>query len=595
MNNSLRYIVRKVKIFSEIALGLTVGFSIISLITTIGFYVSKETLHVLSTGTNIVMLIFIFQELARFYFAPKKQIHLIERWFEILVSFLFIFLLFDITFFQNIVSYFFKRLSTTELQSINLTILNIILIGTFFIKSTKYLDSLLKLNLHPSALFALSFATIIFTGSIFLSLPKATIAGASTSYLDALFTSTSAVCVTGLVVNNTATHFTLFGQIIILLLIQIGGLGVMTLTTFFAAIVSGGLSVRVRFLMKEFFSQLNAGTIAKLIWRIFFFTLTIELIGAVILYISSDPVNYNGMGDLAFQSIFHSVSAFCNAGFSILQNGMMEKFVLNNPIYTLNIMVLIVLGGLGFTVLWDLSSYLRRDTHKNLKKFSRTHLSASSKLVLITSAVLIFGGGIIIFLLFQFQGFTKGSFFFNLYHSLFLSVTSRTAGFNTLASEGLSFSIAFFVIFLMWIGASPGSTGGGIKTTTFSLIFLSLFNTIRGKERLEIFNREISPKNINNAFQVLLANIGALSIGILVLLIIENNMQPLDLVFEAVSAASTVGLSRNVTPYLQSGSKIVIILLMFIGRVGFLNFFLAFYKPSKEPEYHYKTDTIMVG
>lgn len=588
-------IVKKIKIFSEIALGITAGFSIVALITTLGFYISLNTIQLLTDGTSIVLAIFVIQEVLRFIFAIRKRQHFFERWFEIGVSIVFVFLLFNPHLPVSTIWTLFPNMEEINAYSINLTILNSIIIIIFIIKGTKYVDSIMKLNLHPSAIFALSFAAIILTGSLFLTLPKATVSGESTSYIDALFTSTSAVCVTGLVVENTATHFTLFGKIIILLLIQIGGLGVMTLTTFFASIVAGGLSVKIRFLMKEYLSQLNAGNISKLILKILYFTLFIELMGAVILFLLSDNQHYNGIYDKMFQSVFHSVSAFCNAGFSTFNMNLMEDFILNNPLYPTIIMLLIIFGGLGFPVLLELSNYFKKGTSKNLRIFFRDKLSASTKIVLITTTILIFGGGFGIFIFMYFSNTLSPNWLMDAFHSIFLSVSSRTAGFNTNAIELLSYPVVFIIIFLMWVGASPGGTGGGIKTTTFTITFMSLFNTIRGKERMEFFKREISQKNINSAFQVLIANIFSLSVGILLLLIFEMDKQPIDLVFEAVSAASTVGLSRNLSPFLGDGGKMVIILLMFVGRVGFLNFFLAFYRPNKEPEYHYKTDNIMVG
>jgi len=465
----------------------------------------------------------------------------------------------------------------------------------FLLKSTKYFDAVLKLNLHPSALFALSFALIIFTGSVFLSLPKATVANQSTTYIDALFTSTSAVCVTGLVVHNTASHFTFFGQVVILALIQIGGLGVMTLTTFFSAIIAGGLSVKVRFLMKEYLSQLNVVSVAKLLRKILLYTFTIEAIGAIFLFAFNTNADKNNLFDRLFNSVFHSISAFCNAGFSTYENGLMQEYIQNNYLYLSIIMSLIVLGGLGFTVLAEMSQLLKFKNFKRWNYIIRDKFSVTTKIVFITTIFLIVFGSLFVFVLTPIDKADFSSIFNTFFHSVFLSITSRTAGFNTVPIELITVPAAFIVIFLMWIGASPGSTGGGIKTTTFSLSIYSLYNQILGKERLELFKKEITPTNLRDAYLVVIANILALSVGILFLLVMEKDKQPLDLVFEAVSAASTVGLSRNVTPFLGIGGKVVIILLMFIGRVGFLNFFLAFYKPSKEPNYHYTSESIIVG
>lgn len=581
----------KVKLYSEVLLFIIFIFSLVSLISIIGFYISEQAINSLFLFTRIALILFISQEILRIIIIPQKLIHIRERWFELAVSILFLAILLLENSFLRYIGSILVNYSSIEIKSIALTAKLVLLIIIFAIKSTRYFDSILKLNIHPAGIFAISFVIIILIGTIFLILPKATVPGKTTSLLDALFTSTSAVCVTGLVVHNTAEHFSLFGQIIILILIQIGGLGVMTLTTFFAAFLSGGLSVRVRLLMRDYFNQLNLGNIYQLILKIFIFTITIEIIGASILFV----LLYNPAESIemqVFHSIFHSVSAFCNAGFSTYPAGMMENLVQSNYLYLSVISILIILGGLGFTVLLEIYGLIT-SRKKNLSLYIKNNLSISSKIVILTTAAIISIGTLTVFLLNLTTGFLRD--FSSLFHSFFIVVSSRTAGFNTFAIELMPVSIAFLIIFIMWIGASPGSTGGGIKTTTFAITTMSLINHILGKERLEFAHRQIDQSNIYTAYLVVIANIVSLSLGIFLLLLLEPSKEPFDLVFEAVSAASTVGLSRNVTPHLGDGGKIIIILLMFIGRVGFLNFFLAFYKPSKEPNYHYKKETIMVG
>jgi len=591
MKNNL--VDQKVKFYSEILLSLITIHSVAVIFTILGFYVNYEVISSLLTSVEISIFLFIFQEIVRLLFSSTKLQHIKERWFEFVFSGILLTIISNENKILNLVERIFPNFTQSEILSFYLTFLVLLVAIVLLAKSVRYLDSLLKLNLHPAALFAISFALIILTGAVFLTLPKATVSGQSTSFIDALFTSTSAVCVTGLAVQNTATHFSTFGQTIILVLIQIGGLGVMTLTTFFAAVVGGGLSVRVRLLMKDYLSQLNMGSVSNLIIRIFLFTITIEFIGAIILFFSTYNTNNNIWQNIYFAT-FHSVSAFCNAGFSIYPNGLVENVVVNNYAYLSTIMLLIVFGGLGFTVLMDIQKLLF-SRKKNVALFVKNNFSLNSKIVLFTTLLLIVGGTLIIFL--TNQSISKGGNLVeqNLFHSLFMSITSRTAGFNTIAIEAITIPSAFIVIFLMWIGASPNSTGGGIKTTTFAITSMALLNQIREKDRMEFFKKEIDQQNINTAFMVLITNIIALSIGIFVLLIIEPSKQPFDLVFEAVSAASTVGLSRNLTPFLGDGGKVMIILLMFIGRVGFLNFFLAFYKPNKEPNYHYTKENIMVG
>ncbi|HRS02505.1 MAG TPA: potassium transporter TrkG, partial [Bacteroidota bacterium] len=282
----------KVKVISEAVLGLVALHSVIALLASIGFYIDENTINLLVITTRFSLVFFIIQEIIRFIFYPIRSSFFAERWLEFIFSILFCVILIFPSLIFDLIAYFAPRFSQKNANLIFLTLINIILIIIFIIKASKYTDAFLKINLHPAAIFAISFATIILIGSFLLSLPKATVEGETTTYIDALFTSTSAVCVTGLVVFNTATHFTRFGQIVILLLIQIGGLGVMTLTTFFAAMFAGGLSVRVRLLMKEYLGQLQMGGIAKLIKQIFGFTFTIEGMGAILLYaILSETTN----------------------------------------------------------------------------------------------------------------------------------------------------------------------------------------------------------------------------------------------------------------------------------------------------------------
>jgi len=585
----------KVKVISEAVLGLVALHSVIALLASIGFYIDENTINLLVITTRFSLVFFIIQEIIRFIFYPIRSSFFAERWLELIFSILFCVILIFPSLIFDLIAYFAPRFSQKNANLIFLTLINIILIIIFIIKASKYTDAFLKINLHPAAIFAISFATIILIGSFLLSLPKATVEGETTTYIDALFTSTSAVCVTGLVVFNTATHFTRFGQIVILLLIQIGGLGVMTLTTFFAAMFAGGLSVRVRLLMKEYLGQLQMGGIAKLIKQIFGFTFTIEGMGAILLYAILSETTNLPRNEIIYQSIFHSISAFCNAGFSTFKDGLMQYYIQNNAAFLIVIMLLIILGGLGFYVLLNIFEILKYQPQKSFKSKIKTQIRSQSKLVLISTLILVFGGAAMIFIFKPVAFYKPMTIPEQILHSFFLSVTSRTTGYNSIPSELLPIPVAIIVIFLMWIGASPGSTGGGIKTTTFSLVMLSLYNHLIGKERIEIFHREIDQKNIYQAYLVIAANLTALGIAYFFLILFEPDKTPLDLLFELISGASTVGLSRNVSPFLSIGGKIVIILTMFIGRVGFLNFFSAFIKPRPEPKYHYPKEEILVG
>jgi Trk-type K+ transport system membrane component len=288
----------------------------------------------------------------------------------------------------------------------------------------------------------------------------------------------------------------------------------MTLTTFFATIIAGGLSVKARFLMKEYLSQINVETVGKLLLKILQYTFIIETIGAIFLFIFGKSNEDKDFLSHIFNSIFHSISAFCNAGFSTYKDGMMQNLIQNNYWYLSGIMGLIVLGGLGFAVLVELSQLLKFKNLFNFKLYIKSKLSVSAKIVLLTTFALNIIGSILIFIIspniFQSLGTTFNTFF----HSVFTTISAKTAGYNSVPMELYSFPIAFVIIFLMWVGASPGSTGGGIKTTTFFLAFYSLLSQIRGKERVEVFKKELQPNNLTSAYLVIIANLLSLSIGI---------------------------------------------------------------------------------
>jgi Trk-type K+ transport system membrane component len=399
------------------------------------------------------------------------------------------------------------------------------------------------------------------------------------------------VCVTGLTVLDTSNDFTGFGKLIILFLVQVGGLGIMTLTTFFTVFFAGGMSYKVRVMMKDLLSEENVNEVRALLMKITFFTITIELIGAFFLYFSLEGSLTNISLEKLFSSIFHSVSAFCNAGFSIYSENLMERSISNNFYIPTIIMLLIVIGGLGFPVLSNLASY--RPWRKVIKRQNQ-RLSTYTKLVLATTFWLILISTFLIFIIEPFS-FKSMGVVEKLFHSLFLAITPRTAGFNIVSTELLGPATAIFIIVLMWIGASPGSTGGGIKTTTFSVTALSFLNQIRGRTQTRIFKRQISVESIHRASMVIFASLIALFAGSLILIWIEPDKEPLDLIFEATSALGTVGLSRDVTFHLGTGGKFVLIVLMFTGRIGILTFFLAFFKQGKDPHYLLPKVNITVG
>jgi trk system potassium uptake protein TrkH len=425
----------------------------------------------------------------------------------------------------------------------------------------------------PSRLLIFSFLAIILVGSLCLMFPQA-VHGDSLSFIDALFTSTSATCVTGLIVVDTGSKFTMLGQIIIAILVQLGGLGIMTFSTFFAFIFIGRFSLSGREVIQETLTQSPIKNIAGLLKTIFLFTIIIELIGATLLTLCF-WLQYPLTKSL-YYGIFHSVSAFCNAGFALFRNSFMDY----QGDWKINfiIVILIVLGGIGFVVLNELKRFFFQKRQK-----TETSFSFHSKIVLITTAVLIFGGMLIIFL-FEYKNVLHqkplGTKFLA---SLFQSITSRTAGFNTVDISLLTNSSLFFIIILMFIGASPGSCGGGVKTTTAGVIFAMLRARFQNREDVNILNRRIPEDIVSKAISVTFFSIFIILLSTILITTVEMHDLShqesrglfLETLFEVVSAFGTVGLSTGLTPDLTVFGKFVLIVTMFVGRVGPLTIALA--------------------
>ena len=581
----------KIKIGFDVFLACIGLISFVLFLIILGYELTDEQIKIIRIVITFITIIFVFQEFARWFFRTNIIKYIKSRWFENLLALLLMIELFFPGLIIKLLILTNPDLTIKQATLLYLGILNFIIMLALLIKILRYDYLLNKIKLQPGAIFALSFAFIIISGSLLLLLPNSTPQGTSLSFIDSLFTSTSAVCVTGLIVVDTAKNFTLMGQIIILMLIQVGGLGVMTLTTFFAMYLAGGVSFKVKIMMKDLLSQESLSEVRNLITRILIYTFVIEITGAIILYYSISGFKVFRW-DYVFSSIFHAISAFCNAGFSVFSLNLMEPKLAGNYLYPSTIMMLIVFGGLGFAVLSNIANLrIRTNKIKQLKH----RLTASSKIVIITTLILIFGGAIMIFLTEPFHFNNSFSTFDRFFHSLFLSITSRTAGYNTIPTEQLTYASMIVVILLMWIGASPGSTGGGIKTTTISLILLSLFNLMRGKDKVEVFKREIEPGTIKKAFMIMLSSLIFLGAGSFLLIWIEPDKQPLDLIFEATSALGTVGLSRNLSWFLGTGGKVIIIILMYVGRIGVLTFFLLFVKSAIQPRYTLPKTEIMIG
>lgn len=421
-------------------------------------------------------------------------------------------------------------------------------------------------NISPSGLILLSFAGIIAAGACLLMLPAAG-ADRPLTFLEALFTATSATCVTGLSVFDIGTRLTIFGQAVVLLLIQTGGLGIMTFSTFFIYLVSRRLSIRNREVLLQSLSQHPIRDMGRLLLAVFQVTFVFETAGAVCLWLRLRSDFSEGRA--VYLAVFHSISAFCNAGFSLLQNSLMDYR--DDVGVNLMVMFLVVSGGLGFIVLFDLVRTCRARI-----RGTRVSLSYHSRIVLLSSGWLIAGGAAALLCCEWFNTLHSCGWTTRLLAPLFQSVSARTCGFNTIPIGNLTDASLVVLAVLMFIGASPASTGGGIKTSTMTILLAMIAARFKNQEDVNLLNRRVSQDIVSRAMSV--AFCAALLIGCAVVLVVlfENGASPhpqthdtfLELLFEAVSAFGTVGLSTGITSALQDTSKIVLILLMYIGRVG---------------------------
>ncbi len=437
-------------------------------------------------------------------------------------------------------------------------------------------------HIHPALIFVVSFLLIIAIGTALLSLPKAHVPGIS--FVDLFFTAVSAVCVTGLTTIDVSSQLTLTGQIILLGLIQLGGLGLMTLTAFFSFYLTGRSSVTNRLAMRDLLSEDSLVRVKSLIRNIALITFLLEAIGAIFLFISSPAEKFPELSGRIFHAVFHAVSAFCNAGFS-LNSDSLAAFAVGYENYLVTIILLIVFGGLGFPVISEIME-------KIIKR--ELSLSVTTRIVLGVNGVLLLVGTLGYFFLEQKNTLLKFNTSDQLLNSFFYSVTTRTAGFNTTDTSSLTRPMAFLTLVLMYIGASPGSTGGGIKTSTFAVALLNVFAIASGRNRVDIFHRSISTVSIHRANSVIILSM-ALIFSAAFILTITEEANLMALLFETVSAFATVGLSMGITPELSLAGKLVLCFVMLAGRVGVFTFLTALLPKEDEAHYRYPTEYVVVG
>lgn len=472
-----------------------------------------------------------------------------------------------------------------------------------FLNLSYGLVRLLGRRTNPSLILAVSFLIIILIGTGLLMLPRSTVAGIS--WVDSLFISTSAVCVTGLTSVDVASTFTTTGFVIIILLIQIGGLGVMTLTSFFAMFFMGNTSLYNQLVVRDMVSSNSLNSLLSTLVYILGFTLAIE--GAGMLAIWSDIHGTMGMDiheELAF-SAFHSISAFCNAGFSTLPGNLGDPLLMSghNPFY-IYISLLIILGGIGFPILVNFKDIILYHIRR-FWRFLRTwewdgrrfyHLyNLNTRIVLIVTFLLLVVGtaGIA---LFEWNASFAGMSVADKWTQAFFNASCpRTAGFSSVDLAGLSMQTLLIYLILMWIGGGSQSTAGGIKVNAFAVVVLNLVAVLRGTERVEVFGRELSYDSIRRSNATVVMSFGVLFVFIFIISILEPKLSLLTVTFECVSVISTVGSSLNATPLLGSDSKLLVALLMFVGRVGLITLMLGIIKQKKNTKYQYPSGQIIIN
>ncbi len=437
--------------------------------------------------------------------------------------------------------------------------------------------------LNPARVMALGFMGFILSGSLLLTLPPMTV-GNEIAYIDALYTAASAVCVTGLVVVDTGTFYTPLGQAVIMILIFCGSLGFMTMATLIFVFLGRKISLRDRLLVKEALNQDSVAGLVRLVLTVVKMAVAFILLGTITMCFRFIP--QLGFGRGLFVALFHSISAFGNAGFDLM--GDFNSLSLFPTDYLVNgtIMALFIIGGLGFTVILELARHFRH----------HERISLHSHLVLIITAVLLVSGTIIILILEHNNPNTMGSLSTGgkIFTALFTAATPRTAGFNVLNTATLTYPTVLILMAFMFIGASPTSTGGGVKTTTFGIVFFTFVNMIRGRQEPVVFSRVFSLNQIMKAVSIMSAAVGLIFIATFIMAIFEDH-EFSALLFEAFSAFGTVGLSRGITPDLTNPSKVALILTMFGGRIGPLTLLLALAKRKQVDVLHYPEEQILIG
>ena len=564
-----------------------------------GFRISASEHHLIHTLYHTVWVIFLVTTTIQIVFRQEDSSFKFTPWTWILTILLYLTLLPVV---------FKKPEETTGVYWVwvffhHASYKGTILVLLSFSQLSGILVRLLGKRTNPSLILAGSFLVFILLGTGLLMLPRATYHGIS--FMDALFTATSATCVTGLVTVDVPSTFTLEGQILIILLIQIGGLGVMTLTSFFAMFFMGNTSLYNQLMVGDMISSNSLNSLLSTLLYILGFTLVIEGIGMVSIWFSiHGTLGMTLEGELGFAA-FHSISAFCNAGFSTLSGNLGNPMVMTNHNWLfITVSLLIIFGGIGFPilvnfkdiVLYHLRRFWKLVRTRKLDRHKMQHLyNLNTKIVLIMTFLLLLIGTLAI-AAFEWNASFAGMPLADKWTQAFFNATCpRTAGFSSVDLASLSVQTLLVYLFLMWVGGGSQSTAGGVKVNAFAVVVLNLVAVLRGTERVEVFGRELSYDSIRRSNATVVMSLGVSFIFIFTLSILEPGVSIMALTFECVSALSTVGSSLNLTPHLCDASKLLVSLLMFIGRVGLITLMLGIVKQKKNTKYRYPSDNIIIN
>lgn len=454
---------------------------------------------------------------------------------------------------------------------------------------------------NPALLFVTSFLILIAIGAALFLLPNATTR--PITLIDAVFTSTSAVCVTGLSTIDVGRDLTTMGQWVLLLLIQLGGLGVMTFTSFFAFFFKGRTSLEEQLRVRDLANTTLSGA-RSFIVQVIVFTLLVEAVGAGLIYWRTDGALFPDVGDRLFFAVFHSVSSFNNAGFSTLSQGLYDPALRFNYGLMWVVALLFIFGGLGFGIIFNFSRYVRFWVQGRIKRLLTGEpcqryprvVNLSTRLVLLATGFLILTGTMAILVFEWNQGLAEHATWWGRFSTAFFTgVTPRTAGFNVMDTRTLTVPSIMVILLLMYVGASPGSTGGGIKTTTFGVATLNIFATARGRRRIEFFGREISNLSTRRAFAAIVLSLIFLGMSISVVASLEGDLGLMPVAFECFSAFSTVGLSMGITPELSDAARMALVIVMFVGRVSALTLLIGVLRQVQVSKYRYPKEDILIN